>query len=635
MPEPDSSAPDDKMAEERVKRMMEPNSRSAPQSPADSAADDQGSSVLQPPVIETPENPASDDDVDKLLNGSGSVGADGKAEDAVVDDIVRNEGDEALEAQDKVARQNNVVMKPKLWERLKNDWSDWWDDPRKRYISLGVIGILLICVFLFPASRAFMLNLVGMRGTVTVQVLDSKTTLPLTGADVTISGQTAATNDQGKATVQHVKLGTQQLSVRKTAFADVNEPVTIKTGSQTVPNVSLKPTGMQFSFLVVDSLTGKPIASAEVASGSASALSDKAGKVLLTAPPTTNSRLDIAVSAKGYRTEKVKFRTDSKGATTVELIPAGKDVFVSKEAGKYDLYAADLDGKNRKVILAATGTETANLTLSVSPDGQKAALVSTRDNQKNAQGYLLSTLTIVNTDGSSSQTVEHAEDITLLGWSGTKLVYGQTVAGASAANPNRQKIIVYDTNGGKKLPLASANYFNGSELVGSNVYYAVASSDGGAAGSFNKIAVDGTGKQILANQEQWTVLRTAYDALNVQSASGAWQTYTIGGSLKPGTAPASLSDRVYADNSDASKSLWVDQRDGKGTLLSYDTKAKKDTTLTAQAGLTYPVRWMSDTTVVYRVATQKETADYVMSTAGGQPKKITDVTATSSTTQLR
>ena len=79
---------------------------------------------------------------------------------------------------------------------------------------------------------------------------------------------------------------------------------------------------------------------------------------------------------------------------------------------------------------------------------------------------------------------------------------------------------------------------------------------------------------------------------------------------------------------DKKNSLWVDDRDGKSVLLSYDTLARTDKALKTQSGITTSVKWLSNNTVLYRVHTDQETADYVISTDGGDAKKVTDVTNT-------
>jgi hypothetical protein len=545
------------------------------------------------------------------------------ATDAAVKDIVRGEGDEVLADQDAKA-EKSIVMKPKLWERLKEDIYDWWDNPRERYITLGIILALIIAVFSFPATRSYVMNMVGFRGNVQLKVLDGSTTLPLKNATVELAGKTVTTDQNGLADIRSVHLGNQALTVSKSAFATTTEVVQVVRGGQSLSNVSLKAVGTQYGFSLTDYVSGKAVTSAEVSSGKATAEADKTGKALLTVQANGNN-LNIQITAKGYRTEKLSVKAGTK-TTNVSLVPSGKDIFISKQSGKYDLYSSDLDGTNKKVILAATGNETQAVSLLVSPDQNEAALVSTRDNQGDSDGYLLSTLTIVDVSTGASTTLEHAEAINLMGWSGTRLVYGQTVAGASAANPNRQKISAYDYAAKKRAQLAAANYFNGNLLVGNVVYYAVSGSDPSVNATFAKINADGTSKQTIVNQQVWTLVRTDYGTLSLQSPSG-WLSYTIGSTAtKAGMAPDDYMTRIYVDNTAASQSLWVDQRDGKGVLLNHDISSNKDTVVTTQSGSVYPLRWINDSTVLYRTSDASGTADYVVSTVGGQPHKVSDVT---------
>ena len=69
----------------------------------------------------------------------------------------------------------------------------------------------------------------------------------------------------------------------------------------------------------------------------------------------------------------------------------------------------------------------------------------------------------------------------------------------------------------------------------------------------------------------------------------------------------------------------MDQRDGKGVLLDYDVTNKTEKTLKTASGLNTPIRWVSSNTLVYRVHTNQETADYVLNIDGGEARKIKDV----------
>jgi hypothetical protein len=63
-------------------------------------------------------------------------------------------------------------------------------------------------------------------------------------------------------------------------------------------------------------------------------------------------------------------------------------------------------------------------------------------------------------------------------------------------------------------------------------------------------------------------------------------------------------------------------------LLTYDLEGNEDTQVFERSGLRTPIRWLNDRSVVFRVNTDQETADYAASLDGGEPKKIRDVTDT-------
>lgn len=650
MPDKKQKKPQDteeQAAEEHVRQLMEPHipppTRRSFTDVAAPKRHPEKIATTAPEVevpVEDPEHPSSDEGIDELLSQPvGDLADDHAAEtmadtdtDKAVDDITKHEGDAVLQAQDAAAK-GAVVMKPKFRERIKNAFYSWWDNPVKRYVTLGVLAVVLMVVGTVPVVRALVLNTVGVRGTVQVTILDGTTTLPLKNVQLAVAGEQAITDSNGKATVRHVRLGKQQLSVSKLAFAAVTKTVTVGLGTTRVPDVSLKAVGTQFTFQLTNYVTGKPVAGAEVSSGQATARSDTQGKAILTVQPTDSASLAVQVAATGYRTEKLTIDATKREVVHPQMVSSKKEVFVSRQSGKYDVYTVDLDGKNRTVLLAATGNETQNISLSVNPDGTKAALVSTRDNQRDSQGYLLSTLTLLDVSGGAPVTVDRAAEINLLGWSGSRLVYREVVAGASAANPNRQRILSYDTVAAKRTQLAAANYFSGVAAAGSTVYYLVSATDPSVTATFSKIGFDGSGKQTIASQQFWSLVRTNYTTFALQDNTG-WFTYTVGGGApKTGAAPGSYASRSYIDAADGTKSLWADSRDGKGVLLTYDSKSGKDTTVTTQAGTVTALRWIDGDTAVYRLVTKTETADYTVSTAGGQPKKITDVTDVGGLTQ--
>ncbi len=138
---------------------------------------------------------------------------------------------------------------------------------------------------------------------------------------------------------------------------------------------------------------------------------------------------------------------------------------------------------------------------------------------------------------------------------------------------------------------------------------------------------DGSGKQAIFNKEIWSISRTGYDRF-VLAVQQDWYDFTVGNSqpTKLNGQPSNSTARQYTDSPDAQNSAWLDTRDGKSTILLYSTASKSEKVLYAQAGIKGPIRWVGNSALVYRVTTAKETADYIVSINGGEPKKLADVT---------
>jgi hypothetical protein len=189
----------------------------------------------------------------------------------------------------------------------------------------------------------------------------------------------------------------------------------------------------------------------------------------------------------------------------------------------------------------------------------------------------------------------------------------------------------YNYKTGESKQLASANYFNDVIIAANKVYYAPSSTyqPSGVQTSLFSVSPDGSNKQTVLAQETWNIFRTSYDQFTM-SVGSQWYSYVIGSSAptKLDGQPANLVSKVYVDSPDGKNSLWVDNRDGKGVLLAYSTSAKTDKVVQTQSGLSLPVRWISNNTVIYRVHTAQETADYAINLDGGPVRKLKDVTNT-------
>jgi hypothetical protein len=551
--------------------------------------------------------------------------------ETAVDEIAASESDELLKVEDKEkALAEAPPPKKTFGQKLKSFFKAWWGTPKYRNATLIVLFLTLIGLAVYPTTRYFILNTAGVRSKASIKVVDNSTQQPLKNVQIIVGGANGATDEEGVAHVSKVKLGSTKLVIKKRAFAPVEKNIVVGWGSNPLGDVKLDPAGVQYTFKVSDFLSDKPVEKAEAVSGESSAFSDKDGKIVLTLDKEDVNVNDVTIKAKNYRDEKRELSENNEVEESIKMVPAHKHAFVSKRSGKLDVYKIDVDGSNESIALAGSGAERDDMTLAPHPTENIVAVVSTRDNQRNKDGFLLSTLNLVNLSDNKVTTITRTEKVEVIGWANDRFVYVEVAAGTSANNPKRNKLMSYDPAKNEAKELASANYFNDILLASNTIYYAPSSAfQNGSDTSLFRVNSDGTNKQTVFNKETWNIFRTSYDQLTL-AIQQDWYTYDLGSQKTPSRTvpPANPKTRVYISNPDNDKSVWIDQRDGKGALLMYEPESKKETTLKSQSGLKYPTYWVSNNTLVYRVNTEQETADYVFNIDGGQPKKIRDVTNT-------
>lgn len=555
---------------------------------------------------------------------------DDKTEKAV-DEIIAAEADEVLEAQDRKTKQPAAATPKKhSGKKISGFFRAIFRNKRSRQAIILLSLLAVAAAGTVPTSRYFILNTAGVRASTSMTVLDDKTGQPLKNVELSLSGKSAKSDGDGNVRVDSIKLGPQDMTVKKAAFAEVSRKITIGWGSNPQGSVNLTPTGSQYSFLISDFLSDKPVSKAEATSGEASARSNEKGEIILTIPQREESEIEIQITAENYRTENLKLPIAAKEQKQLKLVTARKHAFISKRSGKFDLYKIDADGKNEERVLAGTGSEREDgIALVAHPSKNLAALVSTRDGSHNKDGFTLSSLTLVDLENNGNRDLAKSERIQIVDWIGSKLIYVRIAQGESQASPNRHRLISYDVETNSEKELVSTNYFNDVLVANGNIYYSPAIYKvNGTVGLF-RISADGSNKKTIYDKEVWNLFRTGYEKLNV-SVGQEW--YELGldneSFSKVSGAPPTLKSRVYVDNQERSRSLWIDERDGKGVLIAYDQKTKEDKVIHTQGGLKNPILWLDNDHAVYRVANGQETADYAVSLSGGEPKKIKDVTNT-------
>ncbi len=546
---------------------------------------------------------------------------DNNKEELSASQVALNGEDDEEEKEKKASRRSLAAM-PKLL--LK-----WWGRAKVRNTMFATMAILLLLIVTVPTPRYAVLNTVGVRATASLTVLDSETQLPLRQVNVALAGQTALTNESGKVIFDDVKLGSQSLTITKSAYDTYTHSVTIGIGENNFEAVELVSIGTSFEFEVRDWLTSSPIGSAEVVYESNSAFVNTEGVAKLNVAEVGDTKITVTAKAPGYIDQQIEIDTTSQEINEVEMVVDRYHLFVSKRDGRYDIYKIRPDGSDEERVLEGTGNERADIRFDASPSGEKAIIAATRDSGiKNEDGFVLTGLYLIDVGSGAIEKIDSSERIDIVGWIGETVVYVKVQAGSSGQNPERHRLVSFNTQTNKLQQIAASNFFNDVLVADNHIFYAPSDAykQNPKAYLFRSNAT-GSNIETVFEKTVWTVFRSGLDEI-VFDSEQVWYQGEIDRifNVELESRPTNTTSRLYTHNPSQTKAAWVDTRDGQGTLIIADVATGEETTLTAQGGLRNPIVWLNDSHLVYRVVTSTETADYVISVAGGDAEKISNVT---------
>ena len=543
---------------------------------------------------------------------------------------------------------------PKSPNKFKRFFSAYW---RKKKWTLPLTILVLIgIIFALPMTRYPILAL-GLKRTYTVAVVDSKTGTPVTGAHVTLGGDTATTDNAGDATFK-AKVGKQAVTISKQYYQSTSTNVFV--GVSTAKNsdsVHLAATGRQVPIKVVNKFTGKPVDNAEIKVLDTEAKTSADGTATIVLPTDAPTQMAL-VSSSGYNqlSSNVTVTSSSVSANTFALVPAGTVYFLSNLSGKLDVVSTNLDGSNRLTVLGGTGNEDPNNTsLLTSTDWKYLALESKRDNSQFGKLYLINT-----TSGNQLTTIDggNQDGITLVGWSGHNFVYELTDNSLQNWQSGKTALKSYDADTGKTTTIdqtsadgsQSAYEYQAldfADLVNDKVVY------GFAWGSLNSGGINSSNQNMLisANTDgsNKTTLRsmsiagnTSYTYLNaVVSKPGSLDILTDNGSNQDVyysynsgnnsvTQSNTISDTSFNQEQQArvtylispsgNSTFWAEQRDGKNTLFTGDYDGSNSNQIASLSEYT-TYGWYTDN---YLLVEKGGSELYIMPAAGGTAYKISD-----------
>lgn len=536
-----------------------------------------------------------------------------------VDDIVAHESDDALKAevgegppQSKIKKADN---KPKSIKRKKH--------PLKFLVFLIFIALLAIVVY--PKSRYFLLERFGIKADVQVSVVDNSTNTPVNNAQVTIGTVTAKTDKHGVAKLSKVTIGPTQLVIDKPAYENYSQNVSIGFGNNKLTEVRTVPIGQQYSFVLRDYLSDKPIEGVEASSGEFSAMSDSNGRVKIPIDIKGKDDFDIKFIKEDYRIDEYRLPTTTNTETNYQLVASRKHVYLSKDDDRYNIYSVDLDGKNQKLILKGTGNEGDGLRMYNNPLSNALALTSTRNSQKNKSGEIMVNLTVLDYGVGKVYDSITSDNIQVIGWVGNKLIYVYEPQDSKPDALDRHKLVSYDFKTDTQKELAVANYFNDVKIVGQNIYFARSSQNIANKVGLVRSSADGTSQETVVGSEVNKIYRQGYNNLVVTSYD-KWLNIDLssGNVTMLTTKPSDLSNKIFIDSPNKQTALFTKNQNNIDQLLNYLPTSNEEQLLSSIEGSSYPIYWLNETDVIFRVKEQQGYFDYIVSTEGGDSKRLAE-----------
>lgn len=532
--------------------------------------------------------------------------------------------------------------------RIKGWLRTYWE---KKKVTLPITAVVLLLLLLgLPLTRYPILG-TFIKKDYQLSVVDATTKQPVTGATITVAGKSTQTDNHGLASV-HTGVGKHGVVVSKKYYKVYNGDVFVGFSDHGPAKLHVVATGRQVPITIVNKITGKPLENAEIKASGSSAKTDKQGKAILVLP-TTGLNEQASITLGGYNSASVKVQiTDQKvSGNTFSLTPAGKLYFLSNKSGKIDVVKTDLDGANRKTILAGTGSEdTFSTALLASRDWKYLALLSKRSANTPAI-YLIDTSSdkVTNIDEGNTSI-----SFTLVGWSGDTFVYQVGRANVQSWQSGGQALKSYDASAGKLYSIdqtqgegtssydyAFTNFGTISildnELVyvknwyGSSVDHLAGKND-----SLVSVKPDGSSKKSIKDflvpagtQYGYFVSTSQYEpqSVYVQVPNGnntnTYYEYEDGKLSQKDITEDTFNKGypTYLVSPTGKQTFWSDARDGKNTLFVGSANAGGAKQIASLSEYT-PYGWFSDD---YLLVTKSGSELYIMPTDGSKlPFKVTD-----------
>lgn len=565
-----------------------------------------------------------------------------KSTDEVIDELEENE---ELPEKEETAKETHLdtIEQQNIWKRF-GSW--FW---RKKLFTIPLLLVVILgIVAAIPTSRYLATNWFWKEAIV-IEVIDDSNGRPVTEATIKIADQSAKTDSKGKAKFASIPVGMQSLIIEKKYYQTQTSTVEVPLFARGKKlDTKLHATARFSEVTVTDRISGKPVKAALITiSKDDQARTDDSGKAQVVVP-VNKKEIEATIMADNYLETNVFIKQTDKN--DIKIVPSGKIFFLSKLIGKLDVVSTNLDGSDRKTVVAGTGYEDEKQTvLLATRDWKFLALKAKREAGKRASLYIINT-----TDGSMKVFDQGDADFEVTGWLGHHFTYKVTREPDNDTywRPKRLALKSYDADKGKVNILdesesTGSNYNNGVISTMSVVYIAdgklvyVKDWDGYVTGLGDKqtqiiaLKPDGSGKTVLkayvANNINFVEPKLYkpheiyYRVVKSDQKSEILELED--GKIK--TVPSDDADftkeyPTFLESPSGNNVFWSESRDGKNALLIGDRHAENEELLVFLSEAT-AYGWYTDQ---YLLLQKKDSELYITTKdqlkSGGELLKISN-----------
>jgi len=527
-----------------------------------------------------------------------------------------------------------------------------WYLTNKKWTIAATCAVVILILVAIPWSRYHAAGLVLKRN-YSINIYDSTSHTPVSGASVTSGGKSVLTDGSGKASLR-LPVGAHNFSFSKKYYQSRQISATVPILSQkTIPKIQLVATGRQVNITVTNLINKKALGDVEIAIADVKAKTDKNGQALV-AVPANLSKAQATLSLSGYNdaTATIKISDQSIESNAVSLTPAGKVYFLSKLSGKIDVVKANLDGTDRTTVIAGTGAEDDSGTvLLASRDWKYLALLARRDSDQ-------AKLYVINTADEKLLTMDEGNaNFTPVGWQNHTFIYQVSRLGYQNWQPNANSIKSYNAQTGQLTTLANTNATGSSnadaqyeniwevKIVGNDIVYTRTwykypgyLQVPGQQDVVAAVHADGTDARQLKSVDAATAYfsnltlvkpTTAYVGLYSSNGTADTSFYQLdkSGNFSQNSSIKDsdlTTEATYLASPSGSQNFWSDERDGKNTLFVGDQDGNNATQIASLSDYNI-YGWYSDD---YLLVSKNASELYVIPASGikkdSDAIKITD-----------